>query len=66
MAATTGCLRALGVSCDATDVAGHSGYAFLLNIAEAAGVDLDELAQRIVTESSVAYAPLIAALRSTH
>lgn len=32
----------------------------------AVGMDLDELAQRIVAESSVAYAPLIAALHSTH
>jgi hypothetical protein len=32
--ATTACLRAQGVSCDQTDVAGMSGYAFLLNIHE--------------------------------
>ena len=37
VAATTACLRALGVGCDAVDVAGHSGYAFLLNICERAG-----------------------------
>ncbi len=30
--ATTSCLRALGVECDAADVAGHSGYAFALSI----------------------------------
>jgi hypothetical protein len=37
VAATTACLRALGVACDAVDVAGHSGYAFLLNICERVG-----------------------------
>jgi hypothetical protein len=37
VAATTACLKALGVDCDATDVAGHSGYAFLLNICEGVG-----------------------------
>ncbi|MEP0815262.1 MAG: hypothetical protein HRF49_11450 [bacterium] len=30
VAATTGCLRALGASCDPADVAGYSGYAFHL------------------------------------
>ncbi len=30
--ATTTCLRALGVDCDAADVAGHSGYAFAISI----------------------------------
>ncbi|MFB3881377.1 MAG: DUF3795 domain-containing protein [Armatimonadota bacterium] len=37
VAATTACLKALGVECDAVDVAGHSGYAFLLNICEGLG-----------------------------
>ncbi len=37
VAATTACLKALGVGCDAVDVAGHSGYAFLLNICEGVG-----------------------------
>jgi hypothetical protein len=37
VAATTACLKALGVSCDAVDVAGHAGYAFLLNICEGVG-----------------------------
>ncbi len=37
VAATTACLKALGVACDAADVAGHSGYAFLLNICEGVG-----------------------------
>ncbi len=37
VAATTACLRALGARCDAVDVAGHSGYAFLLNICEGVG-----------------------------
>jgi hypothetical protein len=32
VAATTTCLRALGVECDPTDVAGYSGYAFHLCI----------------------------------
>jgi len=30
--ATTSCLRALGVDCDAVDVAGLSGYAFVLSV----------------------------------
>lgn len=37
VAATTACLKALGVGCDAADVAGHSGYAFLLSICEGVG-----------------------------
>ena len=28
---TTGCLNALGIDCDTVDVAGHSGYAFIMN-----------------------------------
>jgi hypothetical protein len=32
VAATTACLRALGVECDLVDVAGMSGYAFTLNV----------------------------------
>jgi hypothetical protein len=32
VAATTTCLRALGVDCDQADVAGLSGYAFVLNV----------------------------------
>lgn len=32
VASATGCLRALGVDCDAADVAGCSGYAFVMNI----------------------------------
>lgn len=34
VAATTGCLNALGVECDTVDVAGYSGYAFIMNVAE--------------------------------
>lgn len=34
VASTTACLRALGSDCDAVDVAGHTGYAFILNIHE--------------------------------
>lgn len=34
VAATTTCLRSLGTTCDQTDVAGMSGYAFLLTIHE--------------------------------
>src|SRR5205085_1389163 len=30
--AVTGCLKALGVDCDPADVAGHSGYAFVICI----------------------------------
>lgn len=32
VAATTACLRALGIECDTVDVAGMSGYAFILNV----------------------------------
>jgi len=32
--ATAGCLRALGITCDQVDVAGYSGYAFLINVGE--------------------------------
>jgi hypothetical protein len=32
VASTTGCLRALGVECDNVDVAGYSGYAFLISV----------------------------------
>jgi len=32
VSATTTCLRALGVDCDCADVAGMSGYAFVLNV----------------------------------
>jgi hypothetical protein len=32
--ATTSCLNALGVKCDTTDVAGYSGYAFVMTIHE--------------------------------
>ena len=32
VSATTSCLRALGVNCDAVDVAGQSGYAFMLSV----------------------------------
>jgi hypothetical protein len=38
VAATTTCLRALGVRCDVVDVAGMSGYAFVLNVAPEADV----------------------------
>jgi hypothetical protein len=34
VAATTGCLNALDIECDAVDVAGYSGYAFIMNVAE--------------------------------
>jgi hypothetical protein len=34
VAATTACLRALGVQCDMADVAGMSGYAFMLAVHE--------------------------------
>jgi hypothetical protein len=30
--ATTGCLNALGIDCDTVDVAGHSGYAFMMTV----------------------------------
>ena len=36
--ATTSCLRALGCDCDSVDVAGMTGYAFMLNIDETVGV----------------------------
>ena len=36
--ATTSCLRALGCECDAVDVAGMTGYAFILNIPNTVGV----------------------------
>jgi DNA-binding HxlR family transcriptional regulator len=32
--AVAGCLRALGIDCDIVDVGGHSGYAFLINVAK--------------------------------
>jgi DNA-binding HxlR family transcriptional regulator len=32
--AVAGCLRALGTDCDTVDVGGHSGYAFLINVAK--------------------------------
>jgi hypothetical protein len=32
VSATTACLRALGVECDAVDVAGVSGYAFMMSV----------------------------------
>ncbi len=32
VASTTGCLKALGVDCDPAEVAGYSGYAFMLNV----------------------------------
>jgi hypothetical protein len=34
VASTTGCLNALGIECDTADVAGYSGYAFIMNVAE--------------------------------
>ena len=34
VAATTTCLNALGVECDKTDVAGYSGYAFVMSVHE--------------------------------
>jgi len=34
VASTTSCLNALGVECDTTDVAGYSGYAFMMNVPE--------------------------------
>ncbi len=34
VASTTGCLKALGVDCDHAEVAGYSGYAFMLNVAD--------------------------------
>ncbi len=34
VASTTGCLNALGVECDTVDVAGYSGYAFLMAVHE--------------------------------
>jgi len=34
VASTTGCLRALGVDCDTVDVAGYSGYAFVMTVNE--------------------------------
>jgi hypothetical protein len=34
VAATTGCLNALDIDCDTADVAGYSGYAFIMNVAE--------------------------------
>jgi len=34
VAATTGCLKALGVECDTVDVAGYSGYAFVMSVHE--------------------------------
>lgn len=34
VACTTGCLKALGVECDLTDVAAHSGYAFVMSVHE--------------------------------
>jgi hypothetical protein len=34
VSSTTGCLNALGVDCDAVDVAGYSGYAFVMSVAE--------------------------------
>ncbi len=33
VASATGCLKALGVDCDPAEVAGYSGYAFMLNVA---------------------------------
>jgi DNA-binding HxlR family transcriptional regulator len=32
--AVAGCLKALGIDCDMVDVGGHSGYAFLINVAK--------------------------------
>jgi DNA-binding HxlR family transcriptional regulator len=32
--AVAGCLKALGTDCDMVDVGGHSGYAFLINVAK--------------------------------
>jgi len=32
--AVAGCLKALGTDCDVVDVGGHSGYAFLINVAK--------------------------------
>lgn len=32
--AVAGCLKALGTDCDTVDVGGHSGYAFLINVAK--------------------------------
>ena len=34
VAAVTGVLKALGVECDVVDVAGHSGYAFIVNVSK--------------------------------
>jgi hypothetical protein len=34
VSATTGCLKALGVECDTVDVAGYSGYAFVMVVHE--------------------------------
>ncbi len=33
VSSVTGCLKALGLACDNSDVAGYTGYAFLTNIA---------------------------------
>ncbi len=33
VASATGCLKAIGVDCDHAEVAGYSGYAFMLNVA---------------------------------
>ena len=34
VSSVAGCLNALGVACDNVDVAGHSGYAFLMNVGD--------------------------------
>lgn len=34
VAAITGVLKSLGVNCDSVDVAGHSGYAFVVNVSK--------------------------------